>query len=655
LFDAIFPIFGRMKARFTTLLLLFLLLALSASAQIRLPKLISDGLVLQREQALNIWGWSAPGEEIHLQFRASSYHTTADEAGNWEMTLPPQDAGGPDDMLLKGSNEILVKDILVGDVWVCAGQSNMVLPMERVKERYADDIAAAEYPEIRNFFIPTATRLQGPETDLPAGQWKSANPEDVLGFGAVSYFFAREIYETTRIPIGLINASVGGTPIEAWISEDGLLAFPNLMEQVAQNKDSAYVHKILLQSRANRLERTEKDKGLLEPLKWYDPEYRPKGWHNIHIPGYWEDQGLNQLNGTVWYRKEIQVPASMTHTTAKLFMGRIIDADHIYVNGTEVGHITYQYPPRRYSLAPGILKPGKNLIVIRVSNYSGKGGFVPDKPYYLTANGEELDLKGDWQYKVGDVFKPVQNPSKNFSFQNQPTSLYNAMIAPISPQSIRGILWYQGESNTHHPGPYKKLLPALIRDWRSAWGQDSLPFLYVQLANYMDRDFLPVESHWAELRDAQLQALSLPNTAMAVSIDLGEWNDIHPLNKKDVGYRLSLGARHLSYGEKGLVYAGPLYDSHEIRGDTVVLHFNHIGSGLVSIDDEPLCQFAIAGADQNFEWAEAKIVGRTVEVSHKNIPDPAFVRYAWSNNPLGANLYNREGLPASPFQLTVKK
>jgi sialate O-acetylesterase len=225
----------------------------------------------------------------------------------------------------------------------------------------------------------------------------------------------------------------------------------------------------------------------------------------------------------------------------------------------------------------------------------------------------------------------------------------------MTPQSIRGILWYQGESNTHHPGPYKKLLPALIRDWRSAWSQDSLPFLYVQLANYMDRDFLPVESHWAELRDAQLQALSLPNTAMAVTIDLGEWNDIHPLNKKDVGYRLSLGARHLSYGEKGLVYAGPLYDSCEIRGDTIVLYFNHIGSGLVSIDDEPLCQFAIAGADKNFEWAEAQIVGPTVEVSHKNIPDPVFVRYAWSNNPLGANLYNKEGLPASPFQVTVKK
>ena len=642
-----------MKATLFCLIVLYLFLPFTAFSQLRLPRLISDGLVLQRDQTVKIWGWSAAGEEIELSFRDQIYNTTANQEGTWEIALPPQSAGGPDDMILIGSNEIRVKNVLVGDVWLCAGQSNMVLPMERVKENYPRDIAGANYPEIRNYFIPTSTNLQASQEDLNSGQWISANPEDVLNFGAVSYFFAREIYEAYRIPIGLINASVGGTPIESWMSEEGLKEFPDLMEKVTQNKDSAYIRDMLRKTRANRSQQMENDKGLLEATAWFDTGYSPKGWKNIHIPGYWEDQGLNELNGTVWYRREIQVPASMTGTPAKLFMGRIVDADRIYVNGKEVGNISYQYPPRRYALAPGILQPGKNLIVIRVTNYSGKGGFVPDKPYYLTANGEEIDLKGDWQYKVGEVFKPVLNPPQNFSLQDQPTSLYNAMIAPLTSHPVRGILWYQGESNTHKPGPYYKLLPALIRDWRHAWGNQDLPFLYVQLANFMDRDFLPVESKWAELRNAQLQALSVPNTAMTVAIDLGEWNDIHPLNKKDVGYRLALGARHLSYGEKDLVYSGPLCKSVEVQDNKLIIHFDHLGSGLISIDNEPLCQFAIAGADQIYEWAEARIEGQTVVVFHKNIPHPKYLRYAWSNNPDGANLYNKEGLPASPFQFNL--
>lgn len=644
-----------MKPTLAILLLLNLLFFSSVSAQIKLPQLLGDGMVLQREQNIKIWGWASEGEEISLSFRGKQYQGLSDQSGNWEIILPPQLAGGPDDMTLRGKNEIIVKDILVGDVWLCTGQSNMVLPMERVKEKYPDDIANAHYPEIRNYFIATATNLQGAQKDLPAGKWKSANPEDVLTFGAVSYFFAREIYEKNQIPIGLINASVGGTPIESWISEEGIQEFPGMMQTIQQNKDTAYVNNKIRKARANRVERPEADNGLLEEVQWFDPNYIPKGWKNIHIPGYWEDQGLKDLNGVVWYRREIDVPVSMTNIPANLYMGRIVDADHVYVNGEKVGNITYQYPPRRYKMAPGILKPGKNIIVVRVINYNGKGGFVPDKPYYLTANGEEIDLKGDWEYKVGDVFKPVANQVAGFSFQNQPTSLYNAMLAPIRNQAVRGILWYQGESNTGNPEPYYDLLPALINDWRDQWKENNLPFLYVQLANFMERDFLPVESKWAELRDAQLQSLSIPNTAMAVAIDLGEWNDIHPLNKKEVGHRLALGARHLSYGEEDLVYSGPIYRSFSIQGDKVIIHFDQVGSGLISEDEEALSQFAIAGADKKFEWAEAKIVNGTVEVSCKHISNPVYVRYAWSNNPDGANLYNKEGLPASPFQINTQK
>jgi len=612
-------------------------------------------MVLQRDQDIKIWGWASSKEEITLIFKGNRYDAVADDAGNWEIIIPPQNAGGPYNLSIEGKSIITVRDILIGDVWLCAGQSNMVLPMERVKEKYPDEITSANYPEIRNFFIPTQTSLLGPRADLPKGKWMSANSNAVLTFGAASYFFAREIYEQHHVPIGLINASVGGTPIEAWISEAGLKEFPGLLEMVQQNKDTAFVNNIRRMARENRVTRKEADKGLLEPVKWFDPEYAPKGWKNIHIPGFWEDQGLRDLNGVVWYRKEIEVPASMTGVPAKLFMGRIIDADFVYVNGTKIGNITYQYPPRRYNVASGILKPGTNTIVIRVINTRGKGGFVPDKPYFLTANKQDIDLKGDWSYKVGDVFRPETHQNPGFSSQNQPVSLYNAMVAPLKKQAIKGFLWYQGESNTGNPAVYYDLLPALIADWRNQWNDQSLPFLYVQLANFMDRDFLPVESKWAELRDAQLQALSVPNTAMTVAIDLGEWNDIHPLNKKDVGERLALGARHLAYGEEALIHSGPIYSSHSAHGNKMIIRFDHVGSGLISIDDEALSQFAIAGADRKFVWAEANIVNGTVEVSSESVSNPVYLRYAWSDNPDGANLYNKEGLPASPFQIVPKK
>ncbi len=644
-----------MKIKKAALILLFLPMYVSSSAQIKLPQIISDGLVLQREQQNRIRGWASAGEEVTLRFKGETFHTTADGAGDWEIVLPPQAAGGPYDLTFHGRNEVFVKDVLFGDVWLCAGQSNMVLPMERVKEKYPDEIAGVQFPGIRNFFIGTYTNLQEARQDLPAGSWRSANPQDVLAFGAVSYFFAREIHETQHVPIGIINASVGGTPIEAWISEGGLRGFPGLLDIIQQNKDTAHVHELVRRTKANRVIREEADKGLLEPVKWHDPAYVPKGWRKIHIPGYWEDQGVKELDGVVWYRREIDVPGSMTGFPASLFMGRIVDADHVYVNGREVGNITYQYPPRRYVLEPGILVPGKNTIVIRVTNYGGKGGFVPDKPYFLAANGEEIDLKGDWEYKVGDVFSPNGNPEAGFSFQNQPTALYNAMVAPVKHQALKGFLWYQGESNTGNPGPYYDLLPALIEDWRKQWNDENLPFLFVQLANFMDREFLPGESKWAELRDAQRNALTIPNTAMAVTIDLGEWNDIHPLNKKDVGHRLALGARRLAYGEEDLVYSGPVYRSHETRGNKIIIRFDHTGSGLLSIDGEPLSQFAVAGADKRFDWAEARIVNGTVEVSSRNIPEPVYLRYAWSNNPDGANLYNLEGLPASPFQITPEQ
>lgn len=431
-------------------------------------------MVLQRDVQIKIWGWASPGEKIRIYFQNKKYNTITDVNGKWIAFLSPMKAGGPYTMNIDAGNHIVIRNILIGDVWICAGQSNMVLPMERVKEKYPDEIAKADYPMIRHFFIPTVTDLQNRRDDLPAGYWKSANPKDVLQFSATAFFFAKTIYEKYHVPVGLINASVGGTPIEAWISEDGLKEFPGLSETIRKNRDTAYVNSINRNAVANNAD--EKlinlaDKGFTGTIPWYDTGYVPKGWHTINIPGYWEDQGIKNLDGIVWYRKEIDVPASMTGIDAKIFMGRIVDADFLYVNGKLAGNITYQYPPRRYVLPAGLLKPGKNSIVIRVINYSGKGGFVPDKPYYLTAGGQNIDLKGDWQYKVGEVFNPHNSGTviKSITPQNQPAALFNAMISPLTGYPVKGILWYQGESNAGNSSQYEKLLPALIEDWRNQW------------------------------------------------------------------------------------------------------------------------------------------------------------------------------------------
>lgn len=630
-------------------LLFFPMLWLSSKAEIKLPRLMSDGIVLQRDSKIKLWGWATPGETVTITFQKKKFVAKTNQAGKWQTILPPQKAGGPYDLVFKGRNEIKISHVLFGDVWVCAGQSNMVIPMERVKERYPEEIAQANFPEIRNFVIPTLTNLEKPCEDLPSGEWKSANPKDVLGFSAVAYFFAKKIYEKYHVPIGIINSSVGGTPIEAWISEQGFKEFPEIEQIIRKNKSSSYIDS-LMSKRPKPIQKEIQDKGLTENPKWFETSYVPKGWHNINVPGYWEDQGMKDLNGVVWYRREIDVPESMVGIPVKLFLGRIVDADFVYVNGKLIGNITYQYPPRRYEIPSGVLTPGKNTIVVRVINNGGKGGFVPDKPYYMTANGQTIDLKGTWQYKVGEVYESSATDDFGFSFQNQPAALFNAMIAPIQNQAIKGFLWYQGESNTDRPKSYKKLLPALISDWRNQWNEGDLPFFFVQLSNYMDVNYLPVESKWAELREAQLQALSVPNTAMAVTIDLGEWNDIHPLNKKDVGERLALCAQNLAYGEKDRVFMGPIYQSAKIEATKITVTFSHTGSGLIARDGEPLARFELAGADRKFVWANARIVGTTVEVWNEKISDPQYVRYAWSDNPEGANLYNKEGLPASPFR-----
>ena len=636
------------KKVYTTIFLGLCILQ-AINSQVRLPRLVRDSMILQRDANIKIWGWATKDEKVTIKFNSKSFKTTAGKDGKWLIQLSPMKAGGPYTMEISASNKISLKDILIGDVWICSGQSNMVHQIELHSVRYAKEIEEANYPEIRHFWIPTMTDLQKPHDDLPTGYWKSANPLDVRQFSAIAYFFARMIYEKYHVPIGLINASVGGTPIEAWTSEEGLKDFSSLINTIQKNKDTAYVNNINRTALNNATRPSQSDMGLIGEKKWYEVSYIPKGWRTINIPGYWEDQGVKDLNGVVWYRREIDIPASMTATPAKVFLGRIVDVDVLYINGKQVGNTTYQYPQRRYTVPPDLLKAGKNIFVIKVTNSGGKGGFVPDKPYLLIAGHDTINLKGYWQYKVGEVYRPGGGGGRMIVAQNQPTALYNAMVAPLINYSIRGFLWYQGEANTNRAEEYAKLQPAMIADWRSKWKQTDAPFLYVQLPGFMDYNYLPSESQWATLRESQLKSLAVPNTAMAVAIDLGEWNDIHPDNKKDVGERLALAAEKIAYGEN-IVYSGPIYSNSKVDGNKIIISFTNIGSGLIANDGEDLSEFAIAGADKKFVWAKAKIDGDKIIVWNDDVTNPMYVRYAWADNPVNPNLYNKEGLPASPFR-----
>ncbi|HJX71085.1 MAG TPA: sialate O-acetylesterase [Bacteroidales bacterium] len=643
---------NRKKNHLMLVLVLACLLSLSAFSQVRLPKLIGNGMVLQRDTEVKVWGWAGSNEKIIVHFIDSVYQTTSNKDGEWNVVLPESEAGGPYQMQIHASDTITIEDILLGDVWVCSGQSNMEFPMRRVSWVYPDEIANSANYHIRQFYVPRTYHFNEPQKDLQTGCWKKADPENIPDFSAVAYFFAKELYDKNKVPIGLINSSLGGSPAEAWMSEEALKEFPVHYQEAQRFKDSLLIIQIEKEDRI-RIQKwyellRQKDEGYQDPQNvWYDPAINTSDWETMKVPGYWSDAGYGQVNGVVWFRKKIDIPLPMVGKPALLILGRIVDADSVFINGVFVGTTSYQYPPRRYNIPPDLLQGGENTIVVRVISSAGKGGFVPDKPYEIVAGDDTMDLKGDWQFRSGAIMEPLAGET---FIRWKPAGLYNAMIAPLQNYSIKGVIWYQGESNAQRPGEYTRLFPALINDWRKNWHCGDFPFLYVQLPNFMEQHEQPSESNWALLREAQLKALALSNTGMAVAVDIGEWNDIHPLNKKDVGYRLALAARKVAYCNENIVYSGPVYRDMGIDGSRIVLTFSNVGSGLIAKGGGGLQQFAIAGADKHFVWAQAKIENDKVIVWNTGVSNPVAVRYAWADNPAGANLYNMEGLPASPFR-----
>lgn len=622
-----------------------------AKKDIILPPLISNGMVLQREARVKIWGQAASGEELILTFLEKQYRTTTSEDGAWEVVLEGLEPGGPFTMMIAcGGSELTLQDIMVGDVWVLGGQSNMQIPVRRTLDLFAEEVKDACCPQIRSFLVPMVYDFHGPQDELSGGSWISVDPVTVYDFSAIGYFFAKKIYEKYKVPIGFLFTAIGGTPAEAWISEQTVRSFKRFDELLDLCKDDSYVQGIIQrEEEENGLwykELYEADEGFQDPSgPWYREDCDCSDWKEMTLPGNFEGTELGEIKGgAIWFRKEITVPASMLKGPGKLLLGTLIDADDTYINGVRIGGTGYLYPPRRYEIPEGLLREGKNTITVRLLVTQNTGAFVTDMPYFLRANGQELPVSGVWKYKIGAVTRE-QKPTT--FFQYKPAGLYNGMIYPLRRYAIRGVLWYQGESNDSHPEGYKDLFEAVIRDWRRLWDMGSFPFLYVQLANYCPWRKEPKVSNWARLREEQRRAMEIPETGMVVTIDKGMYNDLHPWDKKSVGERLALWALRMVFGED-IVCSGPIYDYMEKEGSALRLYFKHVGSGL-TIQGDRLDGLEVCGEDEIFYPAEGIIEGDTLLVACDRVQAPCHVRYGWRNNPEEANLYNKEGLPASPF------
>ncbi len=637
------------KFKVLNTLILLVSLSLNIFGEVRLPQLISDGMVLQQGVDLKIWGWASPNEEVKVNFLNQNYTTITNENSEWYIILPAQNAGGPFDLKISATNEILIKNILIGEVWIASGQSNMELPMRRVSWNYPAEIQNCENNQIRMFTVPQKYDFNKPLNNTESGEWQSTNPETILNFSAIGYFFAKELFNQYKVPVGIINASLGGSPVESWISESTIKKYPQYYKELLKYKDQNYIDSIV-KSDNKRINEwyglsTKRDLGN-GSVSWKENTINLSEWQSINVPGYWNNTELENTNGVIWFKKIFTLNKTEAIQESMLNLGCIVDADSVFLNGSYIGNTTYRYPPRRYIIRKGILKQGENILTVRVISNYGTGGFVPDKDYQIEGAISNIDLSGEWLYRIGASMEPLRGQT---FIRWKPVGLYNGMIAPLLNYRIKGVIWYQGESNTGKPKEYNFTFPELITDWRSHFDQGNFPFLYVQLANYMKAKEFPEESSWAQLRNAQLNTLSVPNTGMAVTIDIGEWNDIHPLNKSDVGKRLSLLARKIAYQEKKLVASGPIYKSMTIREDTIEISFCETGSGLSIKNGNSLKEFAIAGSDSIFHWANAKIKNNKILVWSSEIKDPIMVRYAWADNPDKCNLINKDGLPASPF------
>ncbi len=624
-------------------------------ADVKLPSIISDNMVLQAGAKDRIWGKADPGENVEVSFAGQSKKTVADADGRWSVELDPMKANGESASLtVSGKNKIEVKNVVVGEVWLGSGQSNMEWRVTNVMNA-KDEMEKADFPLIRSFTV--AKGISPSPMEECSGKWEVCTPKTVGGFSAVMYFFGRDLHNTLKAPVGLLHSSWGGSSIQAWIPKEILEANPTFAKKVEFPEENYANMKVYNEYRKGVVDKAaNKDEGNKgEGEGWAKPDFDAAGWKESTLPQPMEKFFGMDFDGAVWFRKSLDVPASWAGKDLSAKLGSTQSAMTVYFNGEKVFSCAYtldnNYPG--FKIPGKLVKEGANVLAVRYFNHMGNGGLTGGAPGQLNVSGpdgKEIFLAGKWLGKVETKLDPSKGPSFLPSPKDIPFALYNAMIAPIQPYTLRGSLWYQGESNAGDP-KYGKMMEEMIKSWRGKLQNPEMPFYYVQLANYMEKHKDPVDTSWAKLRESQRETLAVPNTAMAVIIDIGNPKDVHPTNKQDVGKRLALPARHFVYGDKDLEYTGPVFESLEAKDGALVMKFSH-ARGMTAKDGE-LKGFAISEDGSKFVWANARIDGDKVILENAALKNPKHVRYAWDDDP-DCTLYNGDGIPASPFKASLK-
>lgn len=637
-----------------------LLISLAASqaafADVRLPNVFGSHMVLQRRKPVPVWGWAEAGEKVTVTLNNQTKATKAGKDGTWRVALDAMEAGGPYQLLVKGKNNtVTFDDVLAGEVWICSGQSNMEWPLSAAANAKTE-IPVANYPTIRQLLVKKAISLT-PKDNID-GSWSICTPETAPQFTAVGYFFAKQLQKELNVPIGLINTSWGGTHSETWTSREAMDQNDEL--RLVASKLPATSDEVIQRGAARTQALINAQQGSLptaaDEQTWANATLNDSEWKTMNMPGDWEWGGLPTLDGVVWFRQEIVIPDGSNHQKMVLYIDSVADNDSTFINGQLVGS-TKGGKARAYAIPDGLLKSGRNVVAIRVTDTDGSGGLMGRPEQLKLANDNlTIPLAGKWKYRVASVFASSYKPGPN-TFATQ---LFNAMINPLIPYAVEGAIWYQGESNAGRAYQYRKTFPLMIQDWRRHWGYD-FPFLFVQLASFNAANGDSRQgSNWAELREAQTLTLQLPNTGMAVTSDIGERNDIHPKNKLDVGNRLAAEAMRVAYGKEGEKgnepSRGPRFNKMTVAGNRVTLTFGNVGSGLIAKDKYGYLRgFEVAGADQKFYYAKAEIQGNSVVVHADSVATPVAVRYGWADDNGDVNLYNQENFPAIPFRTDTWK
>ena len=635
---------------------------------LQLNTLFTDHMVLQQKSEVAFWGINTPNEKVTVTASWGILETTStDSNGNWKLNVLTPKAGGPYTVTVQAHNaSVSITDILIGEVWLASGQSNMEMPLKGwppndVIDNSEEEITKSEYPEIRIFTVERQLSLEPKATFN--GKWKVCSPETSGNFSASAYFFARKLHKELNVPIGIIHSSWGGTPVEAWTSKEqikNLGDFNAVLQTIeAQNQHKA-ISEWFSKWKTKAIPRNDVE---WNNLDFNDSEatqidYNDSHWSYMNLPGRFDDIEEGEVDGAIWFRKSVYIDDLDSDYT--LTIGAIDDMDATYVNGHKVGGFAGggQFSTKReFTIPKSLLVSGKNTIAIRAVDVGGPGSFTG--PMQLTNKaGLNIPLSGNWKYKL--VAEIYQNNFYVYGIEKShkekratvvkihpklPTVLYNAMIHPLVPFTIKGAIWYQGEENVSRAEQYKRLFPAMIEDWRAQWNYD-FPFYFVQIAPFQHHGSNDVSLDQSQkLREAQRHALKTKNTGMVVTLDIGNFNNIHPSNKQDVGKRLAGLALAKDYG-KPLVPSGPLYKSLKVSERKIILNFDYTGSGLMAQGD--LRGFEIAGSDKKFVIANAKIVGNKIELSANTISKPMFARYAWKDKAV-PSLFNVDGLPASSF------